>query len=179
MVDVQFQSGMALGDFGESRHEPDRQLLSLAGRPEPVERTIGPPALLMRLVEGEPKAAHAGALTPVLDDVLAIRALQIEIPEDAELVWMPADRLDRELVDLFTEGAGRVNHRRVDAVVSHLLQRVIHRVGWDLPVLRRHPGVFPNVDLGIDNLHRCLLRFSFLPAPWRAAMLASGRGGGL
>ena len=126
MVDVQFQSGMALGDFGESGHvpageEPDRQLLPFAGRPEPVERAVGPPALLMRLVEREAKAEHAGALPPVLDDRLAIRALQVEMPENAEFVRVPADRLDRQLVDLLAERAGRMNDRRVDPGLRHLL----------------------------------------------------------
>src|SRR6202011_905887 len=53
VVDVQFQSGMALGNFGESGHvsageEPDWQLLLFAGRPEPAARAVRPPALLMR-----------------------------------------------------------------------------------------------------------------------------------
>ena len=118
----------------------------------------------MRLVEGETKAEHVGALSPVLDDRLAIRALQVEMPEDAEFFRVPADRLDRQLVDLLAERAGRMDHRRVDPGLRHLLQRVIHRIGRDLPMLRRHPGVFPDVDLGIDDRHRFFLRSGFLPA---------------
>jgi hypothetical protein len=59
--------------------EPDRQLFPLAGSPEPVERAVGPPALLMRLVECETEAEHAGTLPPILDDILAIRGLQVEM----------------------------------------------------------------------------------------------------
>src|SRR5256885_8954815 len=102
----------------------------------------------MRLVKGETKAEHAGALPPVLDDRLAVWALQVEMPEDAEFVWMAADGLDRQLVHLLAERAGRMDHRRIDPGFRHLLKRVMHRVGRNLPVLRRHPGVFPDVDLG-------------------------------
>src|SRR5712691_9855061 len=87
VVDVELEAGMALGDPVEGVHvaagqQPDRQLFALAGGPEPVERTVGPPRLLVRLVEGEAEAEHARPLPPVLDDLLAVRRLQIEIAED-------------------------------------------------------------------------------------------------
>jgi len=59
-------------------------------------------------------------LPPILDDRLAIRALQVEMPEDAEFVRVPADRLDRQHVDFLAERAGRMDHRRVDPGLSHL-----------------------------------------------------------
>ena len=49
---------------------------------------------------------------------------------------------------------------RVDPGLGHLLQGIVLRIGRDLPVLRRHLAVFPNVNLRIDDLHRsspCLL----------------------
>src|SRR5690349_23155317 len=103
--------------------QPDRQLLPFAGRPEPVERAIGPPALLMRLIEREAKAEHARALPPVLDDILTIWALQVEMPQDAKLIRVPAHRLDRQHVDFLAERAGGMDHRGVDARLCHLLQR--------------------------------------------------------
>src|SRR5439155_19170816 len=90
MVDVELEPGVPLGDGAERRHvaarqEADRQPLLLAIRPEPVERAVGPPGLLVRLVEREAEAEHARPLPPVLDDVAAVRRRQVEIPEDAEL----------------------------------------------------------------------------------------------
>ena len=109
---------------------------------------------LMRLVEGEPETEHARPLPPVPDDLLAVRRLQVEIAEDAEFVGMGFDRFDRLHVRPLAEGAGRMDDRRVDPGLGHLLQRVIDIVGRDLAVLRRHPRVFPKVDLQIDDLHR-------------------------
>src|SRR5207237_8503359 len=91
MVDVDLETGMALGDLAESLHvaagqQADWIALLLAGVPEPVERPVGPPCLLLRLVEGEAEAEHARPRAPVLDDLFAVRRLQHEIAEDAELV---------------------------------------------------------------------------------------------
>src|SRR5438034_11660941 len=99
---------MSLGDLRQRRHvatgeEPDGQSSLLACRPEPVERAVGPPRLLLRLVEGEPKPEHARPLAPSGDDLFAIGALEIEMPEDAELVGVPAHRLDSEDVDRLAE----------------------------------------------------------------------------
>src|SRR6266850_2103671 len=109
---------MPLGDLRQRRHvsagqEPDGQPRPLASLPEPLERAIGPPRLLTRLVEGEPKPEHARPLAPMGDDVLAIRALEVEVPEDAEFVGMPADRLDGENVDRLAEW--RAIHRALQA----------------------------------------------------------------
>ena len=143
---------MALGDPAEIGHVPagqqaDRQLLALAGGPEPVERAVRPPALLVRLVEREAETQHARPLPPVPDDVLAVRALQVEMPEDAELVRMRLYRLDRLHIDRFAQCAGRMNDRGIDPRLGHLLQGVVDVIGRDLPVLRRHPRVFPEMDL--------------------------------
>jgi hypothetical protein len=130
MIDMEFQPGVALGDPTERRHvtarkQPDRQAFPLAGGPEPVERTVGPPALLMWLVEREAETEHAGPLAPILNDVLAVRALQVEMPEDAELIGVPAHRLDGQLVDLLAQRAGWMYHRCVDSGLGHFLQRVV------------------------------------------------------
>src|SRR5581483_7247984 len=90
MVDMQLQPGMPLGDGSERRdvaagEQPDRKRRLLGRRPEPVERAVGPPRLLVRLVEGEAEAEHARALAPVRDDALALRAREVEMAEDAEL----------------------------------------------------------------------------------------------
>src|SRR5215218_10214927 len=113
MVDMQLEAGMALGDVPESRHvaageQSNRQFLAFAGGPEPVETAVGPPAFLVRLVEGEAEADHAGPLPPVPDDLLAVRRLQIEMAENAELVGMRPGGLDRLHVDRLAERAGRV-----------------------------------------------------------------------
>src|SRR5437763_13074441 len=90
MIVVQFEPGMPLGDLAECRHvaareEADRHFLALTGGPEPIEAAVGPPALLLRLIEGEAEAQHAGPLPPVAHDLLAVRRLQIEMSEDQNL----------------------------------------------------------------------------------------------
>src|SRR6516162_6358367 len=89
VIDVQFQPGVALGDPAElghmsARHQADWQLLPLAGRPEPTNGAVRPPALLMRLVERKAKSEHARPLPPILNDLLFVPGLQVENAEDAE-----------------------------------------------------------------------------------------------
>src|SRR5437870_9712237 len=74
----------------------------------------------MWLVEGEAKPEHARPLAPAGDDLFAVRALQIEMSEDAELVGMLAHRFDSEDVDGFAERAGRMDHRAIDPGRGHL-----------------------------------------------------------
>src|SRR5262245_63252557 len=112
VVDMQLKPGMALSDLAKVSHmaagqQADRQPFLLARRPEPVERAVGPPALLVRLVEGEAEAEHARPLPPVSDDVEPIWTLQVKIPQDAEFVRVLAHRVDRQLVDRLAERAGR------------------------------------------------------------------------
>ena len=107
----------------------------------------------MWLVEDEAKPEHARPLAPAGDDLFAVRALQIEMSEDAELVGMLAHRLDGEDVDGFAERAGRMDHRAIDPGRGHLGQRIIGRIGRDLAMLRAHLAVLPEVDLGIDDQH--------------------------
>jgi hypothetical protein len=52
------------------------------------------------------------------DDVLAIRALEVEMPEDAELGWVSAHR-HGEHVDHLAERPGQMDHRAIDAGRSH------------------------------------------------------------
>jgi hypothetical protein len=158
VIDVQLQGGMPLGDLLQRRHvspgqETDGQSRLLARRPEPVERAIGPPRLLVRLVEGEPEPEHARPLAPAGDDALALRALEVEVPEDAELGGVLAHRFDGEHVDGLAERAGRVDHRAIDAGRGHLGERVVDRVRGDLAMVRAHLAVLPEVDLGIDDQH--------------------------
>src|SRR5712691_8278955 len=161
---------MPLGDLRQRRHvpagqEPDGQAGPLASPPEPVERAIGPPRLLTRLVEGEPKPEHALPLAPMRDDALAIRALEVEMPEDTELVGVPAHRLDGENVDGLAERARRMNHRAIDPSRGHLGQRIIDRIGRDLAMVRAHLAVLPEVDLGIDDQHGVLLAAQLTSTP--------------
>ena len=87
------------------------------------------------------------------DDVLAIRAFEVEMPEDAEFVRVQAGRLDGENVDRLAERAGRMDHRAIDPGRGHLGQRIIDRIGRDLAMVRAHLAVLPDVDLGIDDQH--------------------------
>src|SRR5262245_65501284 len=114
MVDVELEPRMALRDLLERVHvaageKPDRQSRLFASGPEPVERTIGPPVLLMRLVESKTEPEHARPLAPAGDDFFSVRALQIEMPEDAELVRVQPHRLDCLGVDGLAEGAWRMD----------------------------------------------------------------------
>src|SRR5439155_26169368 len=115
----QLQPRMPHGDPAECCHmaagqEADWQLFALAGGPEPVEAAIGPPALLVRLVERETEAEHTRPLPPVPDDLLTVWRLQVEITEDAELVGMMLDCFDRERVHRLAQGRGRMDHCGVD-----------------------------------------------------------------
>src|SRR5205085_3734450 len=136
--------------------EPDGQSPLLARPPEPVERAIGPPRLLLRLVEGKPKPEHAGPLAPMSNDLLAIRTLDIEVPEDAKFAGVLAYRLDSKNVDGLAERAGRMDHRAIDLGRGHLRERVIDRIGRNLAMVRAHLAVLPEVDLGIDDQHGVL-----------------------
>src|SRR5262249_55524702 len=162
MVYMPFQAWMPRGNLRHRRHvlaageEADGKVLLLADGPEPVERAVGPPGFLMRLVEGEPEAEHARALAPVGHDLFAVGALEIEMPEDAELVRMLAPAVDRLHVDRLAERAGWMDHRAVDPCRGHLFQRVIDRIGRNLAMLGTHSGVLPEVDLRIDYQHAVL-----------------------
>src|SRR5690348_13639860 len=111
---------MPLGDFSKrcnvvaARQQTDAQIVLFARLPEPVERTVSPPAFFMRLAEGESKSEHARPFTPVRNDIFAIRALQIEMSENAKFFRMQTHRFDCEFIDRFTERAGRMNHRAIN-----------------------------------------------------------------
>src|SRR5262245_51905403 len=185
VIDVELQARMALGDLRQRRHlasgeQPDREPLALARLPEPVERAVGPPGLLLRLVEREAEPEHARPLAPARDDLLAIGALQIEMSEDAELVGMLANRLDGLHVDRLTERARRMDHRAVDTGRRHLGRRVVDRIRWDLAVVRAHLAVLPEVDLRIDDQHgapsiEAELTSIDLRVPWWSNWPGSGR----
>jgi hypothetical protein len=83
------------------------------------------------------------------DDVLAIRALEVEMPEDAELGWVSAHR-HGEHVDHLAERAGQMDHRVIDAGRSHRALSTEYVGIWQW---RAHPAVLPEVDLGIDDQH--------------------------
>src|ERR1700722_6588420 len=68
-----------------------------------------------------------------------------------------------------------MQHRGVDPGLLHLGQRIVDVVGRDLPVMRRHLAVFPDVDLRVDDQHGVPPRISLLslraqrsnlPPPW-------------
>src|SRR5215471_2278334 len=73
VVDVELQPGMTSRNPTDLGHmaagqQTNHQSFPLTGSPEPVERAIRPPILLMRLIEREAEAEHARPLPPVLDD---------------------------------------------------------------------------------------------------------------
>src|SRR5262249_39102976 len=133
--------------------EPDGQPLALARLPEPVERSVGPPGLLMRLIEREPEPEHARTLAPARHDLLAVRAREIEVAEDAELVGVRSHRFDSEHVDRLAERARRMDHGTIDPGRGHLGQRIVGRIGWDLAMMPAHLAVLPEVDLRVDDQH--------------------------
>jgi hypothetical protein len=107
----------------------------------------------MRLIERETETEHTRSLPPVLDDIQSLFGLQIEVPENANLVRMLAHRVDRLYVDVLAQRARRMKHCRIDPGCRHLPQGVVHSIGGDLPVVRRHLGIFPKVDLRVDDHH--------------------------
>src|SRR5262245_32118312 len=74
VVDVKLQPLMTGGNHTDLGHmaasqQANHQSFPLTGRPEPVERPVRPPILLMRLIERESETEHARSLPPVLDDI--------------------------------------------------------------------------------------------------------------
>ena len=92
-------------------------------------------------------------VTPIGDDLLTIRAIEIEVPENAELVRVLACRLDGQRVARFAVRARRMDHRAVHAGRGHLGQGFVGRVGRSLAMVRAHREVFPDVDLRVDDQH--------------------------
>ena len=82
---------------------------------------------------------------------------------------MRLDRLDGEHIDRLAQRARRMDDRRIDPRLRHLLQEIVLRIGRDLPVVRRHLAVFPNMHLRIDDAH------ALLPNAPRAARGSVGR----
>src|SRR5262249_26941722 len=106
------------------------------------------------LAERIAETEHARrALAPVRDDFLAIRALQIEVPEDAELVRVAPHRLDRVGVDGIAKGTRRMDYRAIDPGRLHLRERLVVRVRGVLAMVRAHLPVLPDMDLGVDYQH--------------------------
>jgi hypothetical protein len=56
-------------------------------------------------------------------------------------------RLDRQRVHRLAERAGRMEDSGINPGLGHLLQRVLLGIGRNLPVMRRHLGVQPDVNL--------------------------------
>src|SRR5262249_52006726 len=145
VVDVHLQPRMPLGDPAENRHgaagheQSQPQVRLLARFPEPVERTVGDPRLLVRIAEAVAESEHGGrAFAPVRDDVLSVRAREIEMAEDAEPVGVPPGGFYCISIDSLAERAWRMNHRAVDARRLHLGQRLLVRVRGVLAMMRAH-----------------------------------------
>src|SRR5687768_237149 len=126
---------MPLGDLSEYRdiftrdEKTEAQVRLLARLPEPIERAVGQPRLLMWLAEAVPKPQHARrAFAPMRDDGLPSRALEVEMSEDAEPVRVALHRFDGVGVDGVAERAGRMDHRTVDPGRFHLGQRLVVRI---------------------------------------------------
>src|SRR5215831_4045019 len=73
---------------------------TLGRRPQPVDSTICRPGALMRLIEREAQAEHAGPALPAIDQSAALRSIEGEVPQDREPVGMLACRLDRQLTGI-------------------------------------------------------------------------------
>ena len=102
-------------------HQADRQFFPFASGPKPINGAVRRPALLMRLVERKAKAEHTRPLSPILDDLLLVRGLQVEVAEDAEFLRIGLDRLNRLNIGAFAECAGRMDDRGVDVGLGHFL----------------------------------------------------------
>src|SRR3989442_6849661 len=163
VIDDQPEPRMSLRDLADLREEAgceqrDGKPGALGRRPQPVDRAVGRPRLLMRLQEGEAQAQHPGPALPAVDQAATLGPIEREISQDREPVGMLAVRLDRLLVGVRIPRGRRMDHCRVDARVVHLLQQLVLREGRHLPVMGiRRLAARPDVDLRIDDLHRLLL----------------------
>ena len=128
---------------------------ALGRRPQPVDRAVGRPGLLVRLQEDEAQAEHPRPLLPAVDQPAALGLVEREVAEDRQAVGMLACRLDRQLVGVRIPGRRRVDHRGVDAGLVHLLQQIVLGEGGDLTVIGvRGLAATPDVDLRIDDAHQ-------------------------
>ena len=80
---------------------------------------------------------HRQIPTYSMDDALKEMA---EAGVDAAVIHPPST-LGEKVNELAVEAVRK--HPDKFCILGHFLQRVIDIVGRDLPVLRRHPGVFP------------------------------------
>ena len=147
---------MAFGDLSDhgqerSRRQRNRYARPLGCRPQPIERAVGRPRLLMRLVEIEAHAEHAGPALPAVHQRSALRTIQREPAEDREAVRMGANRVDRELVRIRVPHR-RMDHRAIDAGCIHAGERLVLGIGF-LPMVGRRRALRPDVYLGIDDHH--------------------------
>ena len=127
-------------------------ILPLGLGPHPLHGAVRPPGLMMRLVQHPAQTLHAGPLRPGLDDLAALRLVDLEEAHHGEAVGMAGGGLRRHLIDVLHR------ERRADdggghAGLVHLPQEIIGGEGRRLAVMRPEAGLLPDVDLGIDDQH--------------------------
>ena len=130
---------------------------ALGRRPQPVDRAVGRPGLLMRLHEDEAQAEHPRPLLPAVDQRAALgrRAGSCRGSPGGRDAGAPPRPPARWSSD---PRRRRMDHRRVDAGFVHLLQQIVLGEGGDLTVIRvRGLAVAPDVDLRVDDQHGVLL----------------------
>jgi hypothetical protein len=168
VVDDQLQPRVLLRDLrdlgqeggGEQR---DGEPGALGGRPQPVDRPIGRPRLLVRLQEGETEPPHPGPALPAVDQRAALRPIERKVAQDRQPVRMLARCLDGQLVRARIPRGRGVDHGRVHAGRVHLLEELVLGEGGHLAMVGvGRLATAPDVDLRIDDQHDVPLR---RPAP--------------
>src|SRR5882672_7186920 len=117
---------MAFCDLPDDREEIRRGQRdgypgTLGCRPYPVDGAIRCPGALMRLIEREAQAEHAGPALPAINEPAALWAIEGEVPQDREPIGILARRLGRQLAGIGVPSRW-MDDGRVDASFIHFLQ---------------------------------------------------------
>ena len=125
----------------------------LRRRPQPVERAVVEPRLLVRLQERVSQAAHAGLAGPGRESFQAIGVVRLDAAQNRELVRVASCGLGGERVRIRIP-VGRMDDRAVHPGGVHLVDRFLdaERLG----AMRRNDDrmlLCPEMNLGVDDLH--------------------------
>jgi hypothetical protein len=152
---------VALGDPPDRRQRVrrqhrDRDVGVLGGGPEPVERAVLQPAAQRLLQEPVTQPEHARLAPPARNPRAGLRPVQRQRPHDREPAGIGAHRRESHLGRAWVP-ARRMDDRGVDAAFIHQTDGLLGGERRDLTMRQvARQATAPDVDLGIDDLHRSL-----------------------
>ena len=148
------------------RHQRDRDPGLLAGRPQPVHRAVGHPVLLVRLGEGIAQPEHARAGSSSRRSGRGFPACRAGNCRGSRSGSGYLRAAASAIVPEFGSQPGGWISAGVDPGRIHVRQAFLGRIRRDLAVRRVGRQVLlPEVDLGVDDQHGCLLPCVVIASP--------------